>query len=186
MKIFVLFTFLISSLVAQAQRKSSNDIQYNIEPILGFETVYRVTPTPHTSTHTIYGVRLTGGIDLVSGEIEYTKGSDTEKYQTAPETVKYNDEKVKAGLRSIFRLGPVFNIVTRFGGQAKKSTEESTSGTITTTTEKPIKYDPYAGAALGLHLGRFAVNVGVTAVIPDVKDMTKNDYQYAVAIGLGI
>lgn len=172
--------------MALGQTPRANGVSYRIEPLLGFESVYRATPTPHTATHMMYGARLVGGVPLLSGEIEYTNGSDTENFAVAPEKVKYTDEKVKAGLRSQFNMGSFFNITTRFGGQAKKSTEESTSAGVTTKTEKPIKYDPYLGAALGLHLGKFTLSVGTTVIVNDVNDMQKNDVQNAITFGLGI
>jgi hypothetical protein len=184
-KYFLFITFLFMSSYSQAQR-GAKDFTYTIQPLLGFETVYRSTPRPHTVTQTMYGVRLTGGVDLLSAEIEYTKSTGSENFQTAPEKITSTDEKLKLGGRSVFRLSDLFNMSVRFGGQAKKTKEETTNAGVVTTEEKPIEYSPYLGAAFGLHLGKMNVSVGTTVVIKDVNDMEKNEVQNTIAIGFGI
>ncbi len=174
-----------------AQRRSSSpalqDITYRIEPIFGYETVYRSTPKSHTVTRMFYGARVTAGIDIVSAELEYTQGNDTKDYDIAPEKIKTTDEKAKLGIRSTFRLTDLFNMSTRLGCQAKKTTQEVTNLGVTTTEEKPIEYSPYAGAAFGIQLGKAVrISIGTTVVFKDINDMEQNEYQNAVAVGFGI
>lgn len=158
-----------------------------IAPLLGFETVYRSYPNPHTATHQVLGARLIIGYDRIAGEAEYTQGTDTENFATAPETVKFTEEKLKLGLRYSMKLTSLFVVQGRLGGQAKKIKTESISGGISTTDEQPIKYDPYAGLAAGVHLGpKATINVGITAVFHDINDMSKNDYQTEISVGMGI
>ena len=185
-KYLIIGLILFSGSFVQAQRGRDKDFTYTIQPLLGFETVYRSTPRPHTVTQTMYGVRLTGGVDILSAEIEYTQSTGTETFQTAPEKIKSTDEKLKLGGRSLFRLSDIFNFSVRFGGQAKKTKEEITNIGVTTTEEKPVEYSPYLGAAFGLHIGKMNVSVGTTVVIKDVNDMEKNEIQNVVAIGFGI
>jgi hypothetical protein len=169
-----------------AQKKSApKDIKYTISPIVGYETVYRLAPTPHTSTRVIYGARLTAGVDLISGELEYTKGSDTELYLAAPEKIVTDDEKVKLGIRSTYRFNDYLFATGRLGGSATKSATSSTSGAVTTKTEDAIKYNPYLGASLGLNVGPISVSVGATAIIKDTSDMTKNDIQHTLSVSMG-
>lgn len=184
-KCFLFIAILFTASFSQAQR-GTKDFTYTIQPLLGFETVYRSTPRPHTVTQTMYGVRLTGGIDLLSGEIEYTQSTGSETFQTAPEKIASTDEKLKVGARSLFRLSDIFNMSVRLGGQAKKTKEETTNAGVVTTEEKPIEYSPYLGAAFGLHIGKMNVSVGTTVVIKDVNDMEKNEVQNVVAVGFGI
>jgi hypothetical protein len=185
-KCLLFATVLFTASFSQAQRSGgSRDFSYTIQPLLGFETVYRSTPRPHTVTQTMYGVRLTGGIDLLSGEVEYTQSTGSETFQTAPEKIASTDEKLKIGARSLFRLSDIFNMSVRLGGQAKKSKEDTTNAGVTTTEEKPIEYSPYLGAAFGLHIGKMNISVGTTVVIKDVNDMEKNEVQNVVAVGFG-
>lgn len=179
------------STAAYAQRKPSSssalkDVQYDISPIIGYETVYRSTPTPHTLSRLTYGARVTAGLDIISAELEYTTGTDTENYAVAPEKIVNKDEKLKLGVRSTFRLTELFNAAIRLGGQAKKTTEEETSAGVTTTEEKPIEYSPYAGAAFGIQLGKTRISIGTTVVIKDVNDMEKNEYQNVVTVGFSL
>lgn len=185
-KCFLFIAILFTASFSQAQRGGTKDFTYTIQPLLGFETVYRSTPRPHTVTQSMYGVRLTGGVDLLSGEIEYTQSTGSETFQTAPEKIASTDEKLKVGARSLFRLSDIFNMTVRLGGQAKKTKEETTNAGVTTTEEKPIEYSPYLGAAFGLHIGKMNVSVGTTVVIKDVNDMEKNEIQNVVAVGFGI
>ncbi len=184
-KYFLSATIILLSCASYA-KDGYRDLTYQIQPLFGFETVYKSTPTPHTVTQTMYGVRLTGGVDILSAEIEYTKGTGQEDFQTAPEKIKSTDEKLKLGGRSTFNLSGLFNFSVRFGGQAKKSTEESISGGVSTINQKPIEYSPYIGAAFGLHLGKLNISLGTTVVIKDVNDFQKNEYQNVIAVGVGI
>ncbi len=185
-KYFLFITALLVTSTSQAQRNNAKDFTYTVQPLLGFETVYRSNPRPHTVTQMMYGVRLTGGVDILSAEIEYTKSTGSETFQTAPEKITSTDEKLKLGGRSVFRLSNLFNMSVRFGGQAKKTKEEVTDTGVVTTEEKPIEYSPYLGAAFGLHIGKMNVNMGTTVVIKDVNDMEKNEVQNVIAIGFGI
>lgn len=182
----LLMVALFFSSISWAQNSGMKNITYTISPLLGYETVFRSTPTPHTATHAMYGARLTVGSDLISGELEYTNGSDTENYSVAPQSVKSTDEKVKLGARSTLKLTDLFNMSLRLGGQAKRTTEESTSNGVTTSEQKPIEYAPYAGAAFGIHLGKLNIAIGTTVVIKDINDMEKNEYQNAISIGMGL
>ncbi len=161
------------------------DMKYTISPLFGYETVFRATPTPHTATHAMYGARLTVGSDAISGELEYTKSSDTENFLVAPEKVVTNDDKLKLGLRSTYRLNDAIFTTARLGGQATQSERTETSGGISTTIKDDPVYHPYAGAHIGLKLGPISVSVGATAIIKDTKDMSKNDFQHTLSITLG-
>lgn len=162
------------------------DIKYTISPLFGYESVFRATPTPHTLTHTMYGARLTAGTDLISGELEYTKGSDTENFLVAPQLIATDDEKVKLGIKSTYRFNDVLFASGRIGGQAKKSVRTETSNGVAVKIEDPIAYDPYAGASLGVKLGPVSISAGATAVIHSTTDNSKNDIQNTLSISLGI
>lgn len=183
MKYLTLLTLFISSVSWSISEK---DVKYTISPLFGFETVYRDTPTPHTATHTMYGARATAGVDMISAELEYTKGSDTENFAVAPEKITNTDEKAKLGIRTTYAFNEYMNLAGRLGCQAKKTIEESTSAGLTTTTEKPIEYSPYLGAAFGVRFGKLNIHLGTTAVIKDSNDMTKNEYQNTISVGVGI
>lgn len=158
---------------------------YQLEPLYGYETVYRDYPSPHLNTRAMYGARLTVGSDLISGELEYTKASDTEDFSTAPEKVKTEDERLKLGVRSTYRFNNFVFASGRLGGQATKEIRESTSGGVETRTEEPIKYNPYAGASLGIRLGPISLSVNSTVIFRDGSDMSKNDYQNTFSVGVG-
>lgn len=177
---------LMTPTVFAQKSPSLKGISYKISPLFGYETTFRSTPTPHTSTHFMYGVRLTAGVEKISGELEVTRGTDSENYLVAPETINYTDDKLKLGITSVFKLTDYLNASARLGGQAKKTTQESISGGIPTKTEDPIEYSPYAGAAIGLNLGFIGIHVGTTVVFKDINDMQKNEYQNTLTISAGI
>jgi hypothetical protein len=185
--LFLASLLFFTALLTYAQKPfSDKDITYKIAPLFGFETVYRTSPTPHTSTHMMYGARATIGVDRISGELEVTRGTDTENYTVAPQKVSYIDDKLKLGIRSQIRLGTYFNVAARLGGQATRTTIESTRDNVLTVAIEPIEYSPYAGAAFGIDVGIIGVHIGTTAVFKDVNDMSKNEYQNSISISAGM
>ena len=158
---------------------------YTLEPLYGYETVFRDYPTPHLQTRAMYGARVTLGADILSAELEYTKASDTENFSTAPETIKIDDERLKLGVRSTYRFNNYLYASGSLGAQATKSTQEKISGGASDKEEKPISYNPYAGASLGVRFGVISVNVTSTVIFRDSSDMSKNDYQNTLSLGVG-
>jgi hypothetical protein len=92
---FICFGSGLSSVAFSKPMSAPKDIKYTISPLFGYETVFRATPSPHTATRAMYGARLTVGSDTISGELEYTKSSDTENFLVAPEKIVTNDDKLK-------------------------------------------------------------------------------------------
>jgi hypothetical protein len=188
----VLFGFLFSfilmfgSLSRAENLFSKQDITYNIEPVFGIETVYRTTPKIHTVNRSVYGVRLSAGSALISAEGEYLKGSDSETYLTAPQTIKYNDEKFKLGAKTTMKINDYIGIVARLGCQAKQIGQETITNGVSVNVVKPIEYDPYAGAALTVRLGRTYINIGSTAIIKDIGDLGKTEYQNSISASFGL
>lgn len=183
--LFSILTLAVSAGYSAGTASMPKDIKYTISPIFGYETVFRATPTAHTLTHTIYGARVTAGTDLISGELEYTKGSDTENFLVAPQLIVTDEEKAKLGIKSTYRFNTLLFASGRFGGQAKKSIRTETSNGVAVKIEDPIAYDPYAGASLGVKLGPVSISVGATAVIHSTTDNSKNDIQHTLSVSLG-
>ncbi|WP_413578163.1 hypothetical protein ACLVWU_06435 [Bdellovibrio sp. HCB290] len=156
---------------------------YRIEPLYGIETVYRDYPTAHLQTRSMYGLRLSLGVDLLSLETEYSKASDTEDFSTAPEKVKTDDERLKVGLSSTYRT-QYFHLGGRAGAQATKSVRETTSGGVVTKDERPIAYNPYAGASIGLNFGPVNISLSSTVIFRD-NDWEKSDFQNVISAGIG-
>lgn len=154
-------------------------IGFSVEPIIGYDRVQKLTPTPHTSDRLVYGGRLIVGVPLLSIEAEYTHGTDSESFPTEGISTRDTADKGKLGLRSAIKLGKLVSFVARAGAQGSRTVHEETSGGVTTRTEGPIEYDPYAGAGLRVQLGRrskFSFGADVTAVITDTNDLSKNEY----------
>lgn len=181
----VLSLMTVSSVGLSKSMSAPGGIKYTISPLFGYETVFKATPTPHTTTRTMYGARLTAGTDLVSGELEYTKASDTENFLVAPEKIVTDDEKLKLGLRSTYRINDLLFTTGRLGGQATKSVRTETSAGVPVIFTDAIKYDPYAGLHIGLRFGPVALSIGATAIIRDTNDLSKNDIQHTFSITLG-
>ncbi|WP_347357388.1 hypothetical protein [Bdellovibrio sp.] len=180
-----LFVLLASSIAAARSFTLAKGSGYSVEPLYGYETVYRSYPKGHLATRTMYGLRLTAGKDILSAEAEYTRASDTETYSTAPEKIYHQDDKYKLGVRSTYRFNNYFFSTGRLGAQATQGKEETTSGGVVTTKEKELKYDPYAGINLGIRLGVFSLNAGTTMVFKDYSDMSKNEFQHTLSFGVG-
>lgn len=183
--ISVLAVILASSVASARQFTLVKGAGYAVEPLYGYETIYRSSPTPHLATRAMYGVRLSAGVDLLSGEAEYTRASDTETYSGSPEKIYHEDERYKLGVRSTYRFNQYFYSSGRLGAQATKGFEESTSAGVVTRKDKDLKYSPYAGAQLGVRFGVFSVNLSATMVFQDYSDLSKNDVQHTLSFGVG-
>ncbi|WP_413587126.1 hypothetical protein [Bdellovibrio sp. HCB274] len=181
--IVLLAGFASASSAGAASFTLAKGTGYRIEPLYGIETVYRDYPSPHLQTRSMYGLRFAIGPDLLSLEAEYSKASDTEDYSTAPEKVKTEDERLKVGLSSFYRT-QYFHLGGRAGAQATKSVRETTTSGVTTRDERPIAYNPYAGASIGLNFGPVNISLSSTVVFRD-NDWEKSDFQNMISAGIG-
>lgn len=173
MKKILLFSVLILSTSAHASL-----FKLTIEPIVGFERVQKLIPTAHKVDRMLYGARFSLGIPLLAIEAQATRGTDSETFTSPAMSVKDTDDRLKLGLRSSLRLGPILMLIARGGGQAKRTIHEETVSGVTSRTIPPIKYRPYAGLGLTSRLGSaFALSGGITAVFNNFPHMKDNDYE---------
>ena len=183
---FALASFQSATTLAASVNLSS-DPALRVMPIVGYETIFRDSPTPHTSSRLIYGLRVSYGIPALSGEAEYTRGNDVENYTTAPERIRNEDENLKLGLVSSYHPAEFFFVSARAGGQASQGKREVTSSGVVTTTTKDLEVNPYAGAGLGFHLSTLlTLSANTTVVFRDYKNMRENDVQSTVSLSVGI
>ena len=155
----------------------------DVEPIIGYERVQLLLPTPHTTNRLIYGGRITAGVMIFSAEAEYTRGTNQETYTTS--SVTHTGDRLKAGLRSGFNLGMLFRFFLRAGGQAALDKTETTVAGVTSVSYRPLTISPYAGAGIRMKLGRqLSASVQVVAVIPDFSNLSQNEYQTTAVVSL--
>ena len=151
---------------------------YEIEPIVGYERTQKLVPTRHTKDRLLYGARMTFGVPLIAGELEYTRATDNEDFPDDLLTTKDTEDRVKLGLKSQIRLGATINAFARAGGQASRNIHEETLNGVASKVEEPIKYKPYAGAGFTGKLGRhYLFTAGITVVFKEFPVMDKNEYQ---------
>jgi hypothetical protein len=163
---------------ARALTQTRGEITVSVEPVVGFEHVQKLAPTPHTTNRLMYGARATAGWRIVAAEAELTRGTDAEAFPLQALTTSDTDEKLKVGVRSSYALSSMLSAYLRGGVQAKRNTREETSAGVTTRTVGRIVYDPYAGTGLSAGLARnVSLNVGLAVVFNEFPDMAKNDYQ---------
>jgi hypothetical protein len=171
--------FLLATGVAQAQ-----PFQLGIEPIVGYEMVQKVLPTQHRTSRLTYGARVTAGILLISGELEYTRAQDTETFTAPARTTTDTTDKLKLGLRSSHSLGSLLLLTARGGVQAQQNKHEDS---ITGTSFTPVTYDPYAGAELGVRLtSKIRGFAGLVVVIHDINNMVANEYQTTAGFSISV
>ncbi len=150
----------------------------DIEPIVGYERNQKLVPTAHTKERIVYGARAAVGIPLLKLEAEFTRGSDNEVFTEPAMTTKDTDDKLKVGAKSTLRMGRIFSLILRAGGQAKQNTHEETRNGVTTKVINPIVYKPYGGFGLSAGLGsKLQLTGGLTVVFNKFPDMNQNDYQ---------
>jgi len=158
-----------------------------IEPIIGYEREQKLVPTPHTKDRMVYGARAIVGFLILGAEAEYLRGQDTEDFPTLSFSTKDTSDKLKLGIRSTFRMGGLFALYLRAGGQATQSVHEETASGVTTVETKPLVYRPYAGVGLRAKLTKRVSVVGdITAVFSEYfpNGMDRNEYQTSLGFSV--
>lgn len=149
-----------------------------LNPIVGYERVQKLYPTRHTIERLTYGALLTVGIPLISLEAEYLRADDTEVILSPASTIHDISDRAKVGGRSRIKLIGFLSAWGRLGVQANRKIHELTVSGVTTRTEDPVEWDPYAGAGLYAQMtSAFAFNAGVTAIFTDWPNMNHNQYE---------
>jgi hypothetical protein len=160
-------------------------VSVSVVPIVGYQRSQRVTPTPHTHDHLIYGARLTVGVPYLSGEAEYTRGTDSEDFPTQGVSTRDTDEALKIGLRSSYALADMLSVYARGGAQARRNRHEETRAGATTVTDRPTEWHPYAGGGVTARLaGNLSADFGITVVFRDFPDVSRNEYQTTAGLSI--
>ncbi|MEO5968586.1 MAG: hypothetical protein ABIQ95_01560 [Bdellovibrionia bacterium] len=166
-----------------SQNSFADLLAVQIEPIVGYERVQQLLPTPHSVNRLIYGARVSAGLMMISGEAEYTHGVLQEDFPDLSQTSA--SDRLKVGLRSGMGLGSLINLSIRGGVQASMTQTAQTVSGVTTTHYTPLRYDPYAGATVRAKLGKnFNATVSVVAVIRDINHMEDNEYQTTAGLAI--
>jgi len=166
-----------------SQSSYADILSLQIEPIVGYERVQQLLPTPHSVNRLIYGGRVTAGVLLVSAESEYTHGTLKEDFPDSSHTSV--SDRLKLGLRSGFGLGSLIKITARGGVQASMTQLTQTVAGVSVTTFDPLRYDPYAGAEVKLSLSsKINASVGAVAIIRDINALEQSEYQATAGFAL--
>jgi hypothetical protein len=155
-----------------------------IEPVVGYERVQKLIPTPHQHDRLLYGARLTVGVIWVAAEAEYLNSTDNESFAAEGLATKDVTDRAKVGLRVNMNLARILAFTLRGGCQATRNRHTETSGGVTTVNPyEPITYRPYLGAGFTATLARnFALRADMTAVFEDFPSF--KDAQYQATAGL--
>lgn len=159
---------------------------FTLTPIISYQTVHKVVPTPRVSNELSYGLSATYGLSILSAEAEVTQSKE-DKFFSATST-QYSDKtnRAKLGIRTAFHA-QFIRFFMRGGIQAKQSEISTTVSGVSTTSKPDISYDPYAGAGLGIQfLHMFRLNAGYTAVFHDKPNEGDIDSQYTLGFSLKI
>lgn len=150
----------------------------SLEPIVGYERVQKIAPTPHTNDRLIYGLRAAYGLPYLSAEAEVTQGKDTESFPEDNITIEESVINAKLGLRSKFISTSYYNAFIRAGAHARKSEIETTINNVTTIREPAVRVSPFAGAGMGISFSDiFKLNLGITAIFTGEPRGSDREYQ---------
>lgn len=185
----ILFTFILilssGQLLAQNFSSGTQSGNLRIVPIVGYERVQKVTPTPRTKDRFYYGLRAVYGVPLLSAELQATQAKDTEILNDGDLTIKETANTGMLGIRSSFSHQSMLSTFLRAGGHARQSEIEQTENGVTTTTKPAVYLSPYAGTGLTLRLGQiFSLNAGITVIFTGRPK--GDDYDYQTDLGFNI
>lgn len=170
--------FVLVALSGLVTNYAHGAFRSEFEPVVGYERVQKLIPTPHTRDRLVYGGRLTIGILWVGAEVEYLRSNDLENFPNLALATKDVTDRVKAGVRVSMKLIRIIAFTLRGGAQASRNIHTETLNGVSTITEEPIVYRPYAGAGLTATLARnLAFRSDVTAVFPDFPSFLGAEYQ---------
>lgn len=179
--------FLLTTLFIPTTLAASSKSYLTIGPIVGYERVQKISPTPHTKDRLVYGVRALYGPPLLSAEAEVTQGKDSESFPERDLTIKETATTAQLGLRSNFFRTKILTTYLRAGGHARKSEIETTEAGVTTKSEPAIRISPYAGAGLGINLmNKFTLNLGITAIFTGKPKGSDREYQTTLGFTVNI
>lgn len=183
MKALSLLTFLLLTSTTSALAKST----FTAGPIVGYERVQKISPTPHTKSRLVYGLKALYGIPILSAEAELTQGKDTESFPEQDLTIDESVINAKLGIRSHIIRSKFITTYLRAGGHARKSEIERTEAGVTTTSEPAIRISPYAGAGLSINIfNKVRANLGLTAIFTGHPRGSDREYQTTLGFSIKI
>ncbi|PIP91234.1 MAG: hypothetical protein COW01_06175 [Bdellovibrionales bacterium CG12_big_fil_rev_8_21_14_0_65_38_15] len=187
MKMIMLFLlFIFVSLPAWSQSGPTPGY-LKIEPVVGFESVQKIEPTPHSKTRFIYGIRMNYGPPILSAEAEVTQGKDKENFPDRNLALEETVTNAMLGVRSSFHFGNFMQWYLRLGGHGRKSEFIRTENSISTTREPALYLSPYAGTGLNINLlNAFSLNAGYTVIFTGKPKGSDREYQTTLGFSVKI
>lgn len=183
----ILFSFVTSHAWGQIQGLPRVETaNLTIGPVMGFERVQKLRPTPRTKTRFFYGLRALYGVPLLSAEAEVTRATDNEFFPL--DDLRLNEESITAmlGVRSTYALQTWLNAFLRAGGHYRQTKIKSTQAGVTNEETLPRNLSPYAGTGVDIHLARFfSLNAGITAIFLS-SSFKSEDIEYQTTLGFTI
>lgn len=184
---FTSFILIISSSTSALAYGNISKGNLTIEPIVGYERVQSILPTPHTSNRLFYGARANWGPQYLSLEAEVTQSKEDETYNSGTVEMAETSTNYKLGLRSAYNIGSSLRWYLRAGASARESKYERTEAGVTTTQEPATYVSPYAGSGLSINmLGVFSLNAGITAVFTNHREIEEPEYQSSLGFSIRI
>lgn len=181
----VLFFAVCLLLAAPGYGAGKSKFGVSVEPVVGYEREVKLVPTMHTVERFFYGARLIAGYPLLSAEAEYTRANDTEEFPTQNLTIKDQTDKLKVGVRSTPSIGKILFLSLRAGVQASRNNHQEILNNVSTVTDQPLEYDPYAGAGLRLVLGKkMSLAFDFTGVLRDTADLSSFTPQASAGVSI--
>jgi hypothetical protein len=166
---------------------SSERSNLSISPIIGFERVQQMLPTPTMKTRAIFGAQALYKLPVAALEAEYTHGQNTNDDAGTNTSYKYTDDKLKLGLRGGFGIGQFLSSHLSGGAQATQSKVTKTVNSTTSTSETTTKVNPYVGTGIAVHLlNTFTLSADITVVYKPTSTQGLSDFEYQPALGIGI
>lgn len=185
MKSFLLIILLIISNDILAAPRGPSWIR--LQPIIGFERVQKILPTPHSKNRLIYGGRLLLGPSFFAMETEFVMGKDDEHFPARDLTIEEETQRLKVGLRSSLRFFPGFSWVLRGGAQGRKNKMRMVESGVVTNKSTATRVHPYIGTGFDWWLfGNFSASGDFTVVLTDYPKEGDREYQSSLGFSIRI
>lgn len=177
--------FISTSVNAQSRSFGGKGSNMIITPIVGFERVQKLEPSPHMKTRAVYGANFLYRLPITSLEVEYTRASDTSNDYVNTVAYKTEEDKIRAGLRGSFVAGQYLNWYLRGGAQGRKTKVTKTTATGESSGDSSSKVQPYAGTGFEFRLLQMlSLKADIIATYTPTDDPDLKDYEIQPTFGI--
>lgn len=178
--------FLVFNLWARSNSVSSTN-NFRLIPIIGYEQVQELLPTPHMQSRLFYGARASYMLQLATVEVEYLIANDQTTDAATNIGYKNDEQKFRLGLLGSLYADNFLYWYVRGGVQGRQNKLTKTQAGVSTITYAKFATNPYIGTGAQVYVSSFfSLNADLTVTYVPTSDKSLKPYEIAPSLGFAI